>query len=67
MLALSMADIQAFERIMIDFVLRCAGNGRVDLQAVAPVSEDPLDADAIGNARWTGDTCRRSEHVRVES
>jgi sulfite oxidase len=35
-------------------VLQCAGNRRAELHAVRPVSGDPWQAGAIGNARWTG-------------
>ena len=50
----SLAEIQAFEHVTIDAVLQCAGNRRADLNAIAPVSGDPWNAGAIGNARWTG-------------
>lgn len=35
-------------------LLQCAGNRRADLRQVKPVSRDPWQAGAIGNAEWTG-------------
>ncbi len=38
----------------VDAVLQCAGNRRVDLQAVRTTTGDPWNAGAIGHASWTG-------------
>lgn len=35
-------------------VMQCAGNRRAELGAVRPVSGDPWQGGAIGNAEWTG-------------
>jgi sulfite oxidase len=54
-LDLSMADLrERFPRRSVMAVLQCAGNRRGDLQQVRPVSGDPWNAGAIGNALWTG-------------
>ena len=34
--------------------MQCAGNRRADMHAMRPVSSDPWDAGAIGNAKWFG-------------
>lgn len=53
-LALSIEDIRRFPTRTVEAVLQCAGNRRADMLRVRPVSGDPWDAGAIGNARWTG-------------
>ncbi len=54
-LDISLADLRKrFQHHTVCAALQCAGNRRADLQAVKPVSGDPWDAGAIGNAAWTG-------------
>ena len=54
-LTLSLADLAArFETVEVLATLQCAGNRRVDLDAVAPVSGDPWSAGAIGTGVWRG-------------
>ena len=43
-----------FAERTVEAVLQCAGNRRADLDAVSPVSGDPWEPGAIGNAVWTG-------------
>jgi sulfite oxidase len=35
-------------------LMQCAGNRRADLHRLRPVTGDPWEAGAIGNAVWTG-------------
>ena len=54
-LELSLDDLRAcFPERTVEATLQCAGNRRADLDAVKPVSGDPWQAGAIGNASWTG-------------
>ncbi len=54
-LDLSMQDLRArFPERSVLAVLQCAGNRRADMNAVRPVSGDPWEVGAIGNAAWTG-------------
>lgn len=54
-LNLSMDELQTrFPKRQVAAVLQCAGNRRVDMQQVKPVSGDPWAAGAIGNAKWGG-------------
>ena len=53
-LQLSMENLAGFAEQNIEAVMQCAGNRRADMQAVRPVSGDPWDAGAIGNAKWSG-------------
>ena len=53
-LRLSMEDLAAFAERSVEAVMQCAGNRRADMHAMRPVSGDPWDAGAIGNAKWSG-------------
>ena len=54
-LDLSMADLKnRFQHRTVVAALQCAGNRRGNLLQVRPVSGDPWDGGAIGNAKWTG-------------
>lgn len=54
-LDLSMDELRTgFRQRSVTAVLQCAGNRRADLLQVKPVSGDPWQAGAIGNAEWTG-------------
>ncbi len=54
-LELSLSDLRIrFPEATVTATMQCAGNRRVDMRAVAPVSGDPWDAGAIGTAKWTG-------------
>ncbi len=59
-------------------LMQCAGNRRADLHRLRPVTGDPWEAGAIGNAGWTGvslaDVLRAAEadldpalHIAFES
>ena len=45
---------RCFPRREVTAVMQCAGNRRADMRAVRPVSGDPWQAGAIGNAVWGG-------------
>jgi sulfite oxidase len=45
---------QRFARRHVTAVLQCAGNRRADMLRVKPVSGDPWQPGAIGNAEWSG-------------
>jgi len=49
---LSLADLQARERVAIPVTMECAGNGRAGLQP-RPISQ-PWLGEAIGTAMWVG-------------
>ena len=54
-LDIGMAELRTrFAERTVEAVLQCAGNRRADLDAVAPVTGDPWEPGAIGNAIWTG-------------
>lgn len=54
-LELSLDDLRAdFDEHTVEAVMQCAGNRRADLDKLKPVTGDPWNAGAIGNARWTG-------------
>ena len=54
-LDLSLADLASrFETVEVTATLQCAGNRRVDLDAVQSVTGDPWSAGAIGTGVWTG-------------
>ena len=54
-LDLSIAELRGrFSHHTVAAVMQCAGNRRADMLRVAPVSGDPWEAGAIGNAEWTG-------------
>ncbi len=54
-LALSLAELHArFPERTVEATMQCAGNRRAELDALKPVSGDPWQPGAIGNARWTG-------------
>ncbi len=44
----------AFDQRTIVAVMQCAGNRRADVHRLKPVTGDPLEPGAIGNAEWTG-------------
>ena len=53
-LRLSLADLARFPQRTVDATLQCAGNRRAEMDAVKPVTGDPWQPGAIGNASWTG-------------
>lgn len=54
-LDLSMRELRArFPRRTVTAVMQCAGNRRAEYRQVRPVSGDPWQPGAIGNAAWTG-------------
>ncbi len=54
-LSLTVAELRArFAPRTVTAVLQCAGNRRADFLPVRPVSGEPWEAGAIGNAAWTG-------------
>ena len=53
-LRLTLADLGRFPQRTIDATLQCAGNRRAAMDAVKPVTGDPWQPGAIGNASWTG-------------
>jgi sulfite oxidase len=55
-LTLSLPDLRRqFPTVTVEAVLECAGNRRSELMALRPVpGELPWDAEAVGNAEWTG-------------
>ena len=54
-LDLSLDDLRArFEHHTVVATMQCAGNRRADLHRARPVSGDPWEVGAIGNAAWTG-------------
>ncbi len=54
-LDLSVSELrQQFQARTVTAVLQCAGNRRADMQQVRPISGDPCEPGAIGNADWTG-------------
>ena len=54
-LDLGMDELRArFAEHTVEATLQCAGNRRADLDAIEPVTGDPWEPGAIGNASWTG-------------
>lgn len=54
-LTLSMEELRRyFPQRSVEAILQCAGNRRIDMAQVKPVSGEPWAAGAIGNAGWTG-------------
>ena len=53
-LRLTLADLARFPQRTVDATLQCAGNRRAEMDAVKPVTGDPWQPGAIGNASWTG-------------
>ncbi|TLU71208.1 molybdopterin oxidoreductase [Lichenicoccus roseus] len=54
-LDLSITELRdRFTLSTVTAVMQCAGNRRLDMQAVKPTSGDPWAPGAIGNAEWTG-------------
>jgi sulfite oxidase len=58
-LCLSLDDLRQFPKVTLMATLQCAGNRRKDLLAIEPIPhETPWDAEAIGNAWWSGVSLR---------
>ncbi len=54
-LSLSLDDLAALPRASLTAALQCAGNRRRELEAIAPIPDEIIwDAEAVGNAIWTG-------------
>ena len=54
-LELSLAELRRrFPERAVTAVMQCAGNRRADLLPVRPVTGDPWQVGAIGNAAWAG-------------
>lgn len=45
---------EGFAARTVTAVMQCAGNRRADMHRVRPVTGDPWNVGAIGNAAWTG-------------
>ena len=53
-LRLGLADLARFPQRTVEATLQCAGNRRAEMDVVKPVTGDPWQPGAIGNASWTG-------------
>ncbi|GLK76516.1 sulfite oxidase [Methylopila jiangsuensis] len=54
-LSFTLAELmERFPNRSVIATMQCAGNRRADLHRHRPVSGDPWEPGAIGNARWTG-------------
>jgi sulfite oxidase len=54
-LKLSISELRnSFTPRTVMALMQCAGNRRADLHRLRPVTGDPWEAGAIGNAAWTG-------------